>query len=249
FCTPEQLKDEISKVIDFAQFMLEAFGLKFSTFLSTRPEEFAGTVEEWEHAEGTLKEVLEEKGIPYEIDEGSAVFYGPKIDMKTKDVLGRLAQGPTVQFDFNLPRRFDVTYIGEDGKEHNVVMVHRVVLGSLERFFGILIEYYGGAFPLWLSPVQVRILSVSGDNLSYGEKICSRLQSSGVRVEFDSRNETLNYKIREAEREKIPYVVVVGKNEEKNGTISVRKRKMGDQGKIGVDEFIKNIKEEIENRT
>jgi threonyl-tRNA synthetase len=247
FCTPEQLKDEISGVVDFARFMLKSFGLKYFTFLSTRPEKFAGSSKDWEKAEDTLKKVLEEKNIDYEIDEGSAVFYGPKIDIKIKDSLGKLEQGPTIQFDFNLPKKFDVTYVGEDGKEHNVVMVHRVVLGSMERFFGTLIEYYGGAFPLWLSPVQVKILPISLDNLSYAEAIYSQIKDAGIRAELNSKSDTLGYKIREAEKEKIPYIVVIGKKEEKEKTISVRKRKEGDQGKIGIKEFINNIKKEIEN--
>ncbi len=247
FCTPEQLKDELSGVVDFAQFMLESFGLEYFTFLATRPEKFAGSSQNWDKAEDTLKEVLEEKNMAYEIDEGNAVFYGPKIDIKIKDSLGRLEQGPTVQFDFNLPKKFDVNYVGEDGKEHNVVMVHRVVLGSMERFLGTLIEYYGGAFPLWLSPIQVRILPVSEDNLSYAQGVYSQVKSAAIRVELDSKNATLNYRIREAIKKKIPYIVVVGKNEEKGKTLSVRKRKEADQIKIGINEFIDKIKREIEN--
>lgn len=247
FCTPEQLKGEISEVVDFARFMLKSFGLKSFIFLSTRTDKFAGSSKDWDKAEGVLKEVLEEKNIEYEIDEGGAVFYGPKIDIKIKDSLGRLVQGPTVQFDFNLPKKFDVTYVGEDGKEHNVVMVHRVVLGSLERFFGTLIENYGGAFPVWLSPVQVKVLPISEDNVAYAERVYSKLKDAGIRVELNSKNDTLGYKIREAEKEKIPYIIVLGKNEEKDRTLSVRKRKEGDKGKIKVEKFIDNIKKEIEN--
>lgn len=248
FCTLEQLKDEISGVVDFVQFMLASFGLDYFAFLATRPEKFSGSSQDWDKAESTLKEVLEEKNIAYEIDEGEAVFYGPKIDIKIKNALGRLEQGPTIQFDFNLPKKFDVTYVGEDGQEHNVVMVHRVVLGSMERFLGTLIEYYGGAFPVWLSPVQVKLLPISEENLSYAGEIYSRIKSAGIRVELDSKNATLGYKIREAEKEKVPYIVVLGKNEEKEKTLSVRKRKEGDKGKIGIEEFIENIKKEIENK-
>lgn len=247
FCTPEQLKDEISGVVDFVRFMLASFGLEYFTFLATRPEKFAGSLKDWEKAEDTLKKVLEEKDMAYEIDEGNAVFYGPKIDMKIKDSLGKLEQGPTVQFDFNLPEKFDVTYIGEDGREHNVVMVHRVVLGSMERFLGTLIEYWSGAFPLWLSPIQVSIIPISEDNLSYAEGIYSQIKSAGIRVELGSKSETLNYRIREAIEKKIPYIAVVGKNEEKEKTLSVRKRKGADQIKIGINEFIDKIKKEIEN--
>jgi threonyl-tRNA synthetase len=249
FCTLEQLKDEISGVVDFVQFMLKSFGLDYFAFLATRPEKFSGTSQDWDKAENTLKEVLEEKKIDYEVDEGAAVFYGPKIDIKIKDALGHLEQGPTIQFDFNLPKKFDVTYIGEDGQEHNVVMVHRVVLGSMERFLGTLIEYYGGAFPIWLSPVQVKVLPISEDILPYAKEVYSRIKSAGIRVEVDSKNATLGYKIREAEKEKTPYIVVLGKNEEKEKTLSVRKRKEGDKGKINIEQFIDNIKKEIESYT
>ncbi|MBU1767619.1 MAG: threonine--tRNA ligase, partial [Candidatus Omnitrophica bacterium] len=245
FCTLEQLKDEISGVVDFVQFMLKSFGLDYFAFLATRPEKFSGSSQDWDKAENTLKEVLEEKKIDYEVDEGAAVFYGPKIDVKIKDALGHFEQGPTIQFDFNLPKKFDVTYVGEDGQEHNVVMVHRVVLGSMERFLGTLIEYYGGAFPIWLSPVQVKVLPISEDILPYAKEVYSQIKSAGIRVEVDSKNATLGYKIREAEKEKTPYIVVLGKNEEKEKTLSVRKRKEGDKGKINIEQFINNIKKEI----
>lgn len=236
FCTPEQLKEEMMGAVELADFMMKTFGFyDYDVVLATRPEKFAGTSEEWDQAEATLAEALKERGIKFEIDEGGAVFYGPKIDIKLKDALNRLWQGPTIQFDFNLPRRFNVSYVGEDNKEHLVVMVHRAVLGSLERFMGALIEHYAGAFPFWLAPEQIRILPIASRHLSYTHKIKEKL--SNFRVTVDERNEKLNYKIRQSQIEKIPYVLIVGDKEEKEEKVSIRSWETGDEGKMTLEEF------------
>jgi len=249
FCTPEQVKEEVKEVVDFVDYMMRVFGFQYSAFLSTRPEKYAGTVEEWEEAERVLEEVLEEKGIAYEIEAGEGVFYGPKIDIKIKDALGRLWQGPTVQFDFNLPKKFEVTYVGRDGNPHHVVMIHRVVLGAMERFLGTLLEYYGGDLPLWLAPVQARVIPVSQENRGYAEKILKRLTSEGFRVEMDDRNATLNYRIREAEREKIPYMLVVGKKEEEEERVTVRERKKKNIRNLKYRTLIQKMKRRIKEKT
>ena len=198
-------------------------------------------------AENALKKALEEMGLPYRVEEGEAVFYGPKIDMKLKDALGRYHQGPTIQFDFNLPRRFNVTYMGPDGKEHYVYMVHRALLGSFERFIGGLIEHYAGDFPLWLSPVQARIMTITDENIPYAARIFERMKKEGIRVELDKRSEKIGYKIREAELEKIPYMIIIGRKEMEEGKVSVRRRKKGDMGSFGVEEVIEMIKKEVKD--
>ncbi len=212
------------------------------------PDKYAGSDENWKKAEEALVTALKSQGLTYKRMEGEAIFYGPKIDMKYYDALGRAWQGSTIQFDFNLPERFDLSYISKAGKQERPYMIHRALYGSIERFFALLVEHYAGAFPLWLSPVQVKILPISEDNLSYADEIYSKIKEAEIRVELNSKSETLGYKIREAEKEKIPYIVVLGKNEEKEKTLSVRKRKEGDKGKIGIEEFIENIKKEIENK-
>jgi threonyl-tRNA synthetase len=250
FCTFEQLKKEIFDCVELADYMMKVFGFKeYEVNLATRPEDkYAGDIKKWEQAENILKMGLEEKNIDYKIDEGGAAFYGPKIDIKVKDAIGRLWQGPTIQFDFNLPERFDVTYVGEDGKHHLVYMVHRAVLGSFERFFGCLIEHYEGAFPLWLSPVQVRILPITERNVFYAEKIGKELKFENLRVEVDKRNEKINLKIREAQLEKIPYMLIVGDREEKDEKISVRKRGKGDIGSMKLQDFKEILRKEIEEK-
>ena len=249
FCTPEQLKDEMMKAVELAFFMLRTFGFKdYQVDLSTRPEKFAGTIEDWERAEDTLSKALEERNISYEIDSGGAVFYGPKIDIKMKDALGRLWQGPTIQFDFNLPERFNVTYVGDDGKPHKVVMVHRAVLGSMERFMGTLIEHYAGAFPVWLSPLQIIILPIADRHLSYAQSLREELQKEELRVKVDSRNEKVGFKIREAEMEKLPYMLIVGDKEVEGKTISVRNREKGDLGAMNLDKFKKRVLEEVRRK-
>ena len=247
FCTPEQLKDEIVSVLKFAQDMLKGFGFtEFKMYLATRPEKSVGSDEVWEKAMKALVEALEECNLPYEDDPGGGAFYGPKIDVKLKDAIGRLWQGPTIQCDFNLAERFNLEYIGEDGSAHRPVMVHRVVLAGIERFLGVLTEHYGGAFPVWLAPVQVKILPITDEMNEYGDKLLKKLREYGIKAELDNRNEKINFKIRSAEKEKIPYMFVIGKQELENGTVSVRKRGRKDLGVMEFEEIIKIIKEDIE---
>ena len=245
FCTPEQIKDEIGKVVEFAQYMLKAFGFpEYEVRLSTRPEKYTGEDTDWDRAEGVLAEVLKERDISYEIDPGEAVFYGPKIDIHLKDCLGRLHQGPTIQFDFNLPQRFDLTYVGPDSKEHPVVVVHRVVLGALERFVGTLIEQHGGAFPTWLAPVQVVVIPITERHHEYARQVMARLADGGFRAELDDRSETTGFKVREAELMKVPYMLIVGDREEEQGTVAVRKREQGDLGAVPLEEFAETLRKE-----
>lgn len=247
FCTPDGLKKEIEEVLELAHYMMGKFGFdELVHKLSTRPEKFAGTLEVWEMAEGILRTVLEERGIDYIVDEGGGVFYGPKIDISLKDSLGRLWQGPTIQVDFNLPQRFNITYIGADGKEHIAVMVHRAVLGSLERFMGTLIEHHAGAFPLWLAPIQVVVLPIAERHIDYANRVVERLREAGFRVELDARNETLNYRIREAQVLKIPYILVVGDRESANGTVAPRKRGGEILPAMKLEDFIINLTKERE---
>ena len=250
FCTPNQLKNEIKEVIELVDYMMKTFGFEYKVFLSTRDKsnKFAGSIEDWKKATSTLEDVLKEKNITYEVEEGEAVFYGPKIDVKMKDSLGRLWQGPTVQFDFNLPRRFGVTYIGEDGKEHYVVMIHRTVLGSMERFVGTLIEHYGGAFPIWLAPVQVKILTIGEDNIPYAKEIQNLLRAKQIRAELDQRDEKIGLKIRESELDKIPYMLIMGDREVKEKVVSVRKHGNRDCTGENVKQFIDRIRKQIETR-
>jgi len=225
FCRFDQMEDEVVAVLDLARFMIATFGFdRYQVFLSTRPEKYAGALGVWEQATDTLARALSRQGIDYSIDPGEGVFYGPKIDIKFEDAQGRAWQGPTIQVDFNLPQRFDVTYVGQDGGEHHVAMVHRTVLGSMERFVASLIEHYGGAFPVWLAPVQVVIIPIADRHLDYAQKLAGELKQEGIRVEVDSRSETVNQKIRQAQLEKIPYMVVVGDKEVEAGTVSVRLR-------------------------
>ena len=225
FCRFDQLEEEVVRVLDLTQFMMKTFGFtKHKVLLSTRPGKYAGALEIWEEATETLRKALVRSGIAYDVDPGEGVFYGPKIDTKIEDALGRDWQGPTVQVDFNLPQRFNVTYIGEDSQEHLVAMVHRTVLGSMERFLASLIEHYGGAFPVWLAPVQVMVIPVADRHLDYARKLEAELKSEGVRVEVDARSETVNLKIRQAQLDKIPYMLVVGDREVAASTVSVRWR-------------------------
>ncbi|MFC2136286.1 threonine--tRNA ligase, partial [Bacteroidota bacterium] len=248
-CAQEQIEDEILEVVRFSREMWKTFGfenLKF--YIATRPEKSVGTDEQWDKAIKSLMNALEKMDLPYEIDEGGGVFYGPKIDMKIKDALNREWQMTTVQFDFTLPERFDMTYIGEDGKEHRPFMVHRALLGSIERFFGVLIEHYAGAFPTWLAPVQTAVIPVSQNYFDYAEKVANALKDKNVRVELDRRNEKIGYKIRDWETQKVPYMLVVGEKEESSDTVSVREHKVGDKGSQGLDEFINYIVNEIDNK-
>jgi len=197
---------------------------------------------------GSLKSALEKEGLEYETDEGGGAFYGPKIDIKIKDALGREWQMSTIQFDFNMSQRFEMKYIGEDGKEHQPFMVHRALLGSIERFFGVLIEHYGGAFPVWLAPVQAAVVPVSQHHLDYAEEIYQELKKEGIRVELDSRNEKIGYKIRDWETQKVPYMLILGEKEKTAGNLSVRKHKKGDLGSLSLSDFLANIKDEIKNK-
>lgn len=244
FLRPDQLQDEIKKVIDFAFFMLNKFGfLEFEVYLSTKPDKYVGSDENWENATNALEGALKDKGIKYEIDPGAGVFYGPKIDIKLKDAIGRLWQGPTIQVDFNLPERFDLSYAGEDGKTHRPIMIHRVVLGSMERFIGALVEHYAGAFPFWLAPVQMIILTIAERHTSYAQELLKIINDKNIRVEIDGRNEKIGYKIREAQHNKIPYMLVVGDKEIENKTISIRSREKGDLGSRRVEELLEEIGE------
>lgn len=250
FCTQEQIEDEIIEVIRFSNYMWKSFGfeqLKF--YIATKPEKAVGDDEIWVKATNVLKLACEKEGIPYEMDEGGGAFYGPKIDIKIKDALNREWQMSTIQFDFNLPERFGMTYIGEDGKEHRPYMVHRALLGSIERFFGVLIEHYGGAFPTWLAPLQVAIIPVSQVFMDYAKSVADQLKAADINVELDERNEKIGYKIRDWETKKVPYMLVVGEKEKEAEAVSVRQHKVGDKGSIKVSEFIKQIKEEIDNRS
>lgn len=249
FCTEEQMESEIIEVTRFSKYMLGQFGftdLKF--YIATKPEKAVGEDIYWEKAISSLKHSLELENTPYEIDEGGGAFYGPKIDIKIKDALNREWQLSTIQFDFNEPERFKMTYIGEDGKEHRPFMIHRALLGSIERFMGILIEHYGGAFPTWLAPVQTAILPVSQNFVEYAKKVTAELKSKGIIAELDERNEKIGYKIRDWETKKVPYMLIVGEKEQEANNISVRKHKVGDKGSISTAEFIAQILDEINNR-
>ncbi len=249
FCSKEQIEDEIIEVIRFSNYMWKSFGFEtLKYYVSTRPEKVTGDDELWEKATNSLKAALEHEGLEYEMDEGGGAFYGPKIDIKIKDALNREWQMSTIQFDFNLPERFDMTYIGEDGKEHRPFMVHRALLGSIERFMGVLIEHYGGAFPDWLAPIQVAVIPVSQNYFEYAQKIVSLLIDEDIRVKFDKRNEKIGYKIRDWEMQKVPYMLIVGEKEESNNSISIRKHKHGDLGESKLDEFITELKSSIKNK-
>jgi len=250
FCTPEQLGDEVSGVVDFAIYMIKAFGYKdFRIKLSVRDpehkEKYAGSDTEWEYAGDALRKTLDKKGLPFEIEKGGAVFYGPKIDIDLKDAIGRYWQGPTIQFDFNLPRRFNITYIDKNGEKKMVYMVHRALLGSLERFVGGLIEHYAGNFPLWLAPVQAKILTVTDAGVPFANKVYQNLRKHHLRVELDARNEKIGYKIREAENLKVPYMIIIGQREVDENKLSVRQHKKGEIGTFSVDEVIKILDEKI----
>lgn len=249
FCTTEQVVGEVKKVLDFIVELMHVFGYDYSAYLSTRPGKSIGEERVWEDATASLKQALEENGTPYELDEGGGAFYGPKIDIKLRDALGRMWQGPTIQVDFNLPERFDVNYVGSDGQEHRVVMIHRVVLGSMERFIGGLIEHFAGAFPVWLAPVQVVVMPITDAQHEYAAGLVGRMRALGLRVEFDSRNEKVNRKIRDAEEMKIPYMLVIGQKEVDAGTVSVRKRGQGDLGALPADEIIARIRRENVEKT
>ena len=249
FCTPEQLVDEINRIIDFVSDTMKIFNMEFEVELSTRPESFVGDIKNWEIAEAGLKEAMDKYGMNYEINEGDGAFYGPKIDFKVKDALGRTWQCATIQLDFNLPERFGIKYQDKDGQMKTPVMLHRVIFGSMERFHGILIEHYAGAFPTWLAPTQVQIVPIADRHADAAAEIQKKMFDLGIRAHLDDRSESMNYKIREAlQDKKIPYVLVMGDREIENGTVSVRARGRGNIGVFNIDEFISSVQTEIKTR-
>lgn len=243
FCRPDQIEAEVSRVLDFTFFVLGTFGFtEFEVYLSTRPEKSVGSEENWTIATNALEAALKSRGVAYAVDPGEGVFYGPKIDIKIKDVLGRSWQCSTVQVDFNNPERFKLAYTGEDGKAHQPIMIHRALMGSIERFFGILIEHYAGAFPTWLAPVQAVVLTITDNQQEFAAKIVSTLKSHGFRVEADIRNEKIGFKIREAEKNKIPYMLVVGDKEVQSGMVSVRGRSGANHGSLPIEAFLELLR-------
>ena len=254
FCMPSQIESEVSACIDFAEVVLKTFGfseykVELSTWDPKDRAHYVGSDENWQFATGSLEKVLKARGIPYKTIPGEAAFYGPKIDVKLVDILGRLWQLSTVQFDFNLPARFELEYVGEDGERHQPVMVHRALFGSVERFFGVLIEHYAGAFPLWLAPVQVGLVPISERHTAYAAKLEAALKSAGLRVETDARNEKMNAKIRDFANQKVPYILVFGDKEEAAGSVSVRTRGKGDQGSMPLDAFLARAKELVASQS
>lgn len=249
FCTPDQIEDEVRRTVRFALNIWKAFGFsEITAYLSTRPAKAVGEESKWEQATESLKNALEAESINYEIDQGGGAFYGPKIDMKVKDAIGREWQMSTIQFDFNLPERFDVTYTGSDGADHRPYMVHRALLGSIERFFGVLIEHYGGAFPLWLAPEQVRLIPVTDAQIEYADAMAARMIQSDVRVTVDRRSDTMGSKIRVAQVDKVPYMVVLGEREIESGMLAVRSKSEGKLGEISEEDFMLKLKEEVDSK-
>ena len=248
FCTPDQLMDEIFGVINLIDSVYKVFGFEYDLELSTRPEDSMGSDEDWEAATNALRQALDSLDRPYKINEGDGAFYGPKIDFHLHDCIGRTWQCGTIQVDFQMPERFDITYMGADGEKHRPIMLHRVAFGSIERFIGILIEQFAGAFPLWMAPVQVEVIPVSERHLEYAAKVRDQMRAAGLRCELDTRNEKMGYKIREAQMMKIPYMLVVGDKEIENNTVAVRSRAGGDLGVMEPDAFLAKAKEEIDTK-
>ena len=251
FMTPEQIKEEIKGVAQLIDSVYSLFGFQYHEYfveLSTRPEDSMGSDEDWEMATDGLRSALDEMGLDYVVNEGDGAFYGPKIDFHLVDAIGRTWQCGTIQLDFQLPQRFELEYIGADGEKHRPIMIHRVAFGSIERFIGILIEHFAGAFPTWLAPVQVKVLPISDKYLDYAGKVKAALDEAGIRAELDVRSEKIGYKIREAQKNKIPYMLVVGQKEEEEGVVAVRSRFKGDEGQRSLDAFIEGLKKEIASR-
>mgnify|MGYP002726383274 FL=1 len=248
FMTQDQMKEEVIKCMAMYKKMYGVFGLEYHVELSTRPENSMGSDELWEISTNALREAIEKTGVPYQINEGDGAFYGPKLDFHVQDSLGRTWQCGTIQMDMQLPERFDVNYVGEDGEKHRAVMLHRAGYGSLERFIGILIEHFGGAFPTWIAPVQVKVIPVTEKHMDYAKSVAKTLSESNIRVELEEANETLGYKIRKAQMEKVPYMLIVGDKEEKSHTVSIRSRKEGDKGSMMVPMFVANLIHEIKSR-
>ncbi len=248
FMLPEQIKDEIVGVIDFIDYVYKLFGFKYHIELSTKPEESMGTDEEWEVTTSALREAMESKGLPYVINEGDGAFYGPKLDFHLEDSLGRTWQCGTIQLDAQMPQRFDLTYVGSDGEKHRPIMIHRVIFGSIERFIGILIEHCAGKFPLWIAPVQVKLLTVTEKFADYAKELGEKLTEAGLRVEVDVRNEKIGYKIREARNERVSYLGVIGEKEVESGQLTVRSSKEGELGAMSVEAFIEKLQKEIADK-
>ncbi len=248
FMTPEQIKEEIKGVATLINEVYTLFGFAYHVELSTRPEDSMGSDEDWEMATEGLRSALDELGLDYVVNEGDGAFYGPKIDFHLVDAIGRTWQCGTIQLDFQLPQRFELEYQGADGEKHRPIMIHRVAFGSIERFIGILIEHFAGAFPTWLAPVQVKVLPISDKFAQYGDSVRKQLEEAGIRVEFDTRSEKIGYKIREAQMQKIPYMLIVGQKEQEEGLVAVRSRAAGDEGQKMLDAFIEEIKEEVKNK-
>ncbi len=250
FCTTDQIEGEVKEVIRFCNFIWKTFGFtEVKAYLSTRPEKAVGEPAQWDQATQSLEAAIKAEGLPYEIDEGGGAFYGPKIDLKVKDAIGREWQTSTIQFDFNLPERFDLKYIGDDGEAHRPYMVHRALFGSLERFFGILTEHYAGGFPVWLAPEQVRILPLSDDQLGYADEILSKLRNAEIRATTDTRQGKLNGKVKNAQLDKVPYMLIIGGKEQENSQVAVRHRLQGMKGECNLDDFIKQLKKEELEKT
>ncbi|MDT7943009.1 MAG: threonine--tRNA ligase [Dehalococcoidia bacterium] len=248
FCRPDQVEGEVEACLDFMLLFFDAFGFRdFRVYLAVRDQEgsYAGSQEDWEMAQTVLRRVIEARGLPYEVDVGGAVFYGPKIDVKLVDVLGREWQCTTIQFDFNLPERFDLTYVASDGARQRPYMVHRAMLGSMERFLGVLIEHYGGAFPLWLAPVQAVVIPIADRHQEYAQQVASRLRQAGLRVEVDARPERMQAKIRDAQLQKVPYMLIVGDREARAGAVAVRLRTGQDLGSVPLEDFIRRVQDEV----
>ena len=248
FMMPEQIRDEIKGVVALIDEVYQLFGFKYHVELSTRPEDSMGSDEDWELATEGLRGALNDLGLDYVVNEGDGAFYGPKIDFHLTDSIGRTWQCGTIQLDFQLPLRFNLEYTGADGEKHRPIMIHRVIFGSIERFIGILIEHFAGAFPTWLAPVQVKVLPISDKYMDYAQKVLDELNNSGVRAEIDTRAEKIGYKIREAQMQKIPYMLVVGAKEEEENLVSVRSRFAGDEGQKSLDAFVASVAEEIATR-
>lgn len=248
FMLPEQIKSEILGVVKLINEVYGTLGFKYNVELSTRPEDSMGSDEEWNMAENSLKEALNEGGLDYKINEGDGAFYGPKIDFHIEDSLGRSWQCGTIQLDFQLPQRFELEYVGKDGEKHRPIVIHRVIFGSIERFIGILIEHFAGKFPVWLAPVQVKVLPISDKFMDYSNEVMDKLRKAGIRCEIDARNEKTNYKIREARNERVPYMIIIGEKEKTRGDISVRSRKNGEEGSISLREFITRVQKENKDK-
>ena len=248
FMLPEQVNEEIKNVAKFCDDVYKMFGFEYHVELSTRPDDSMGTDEEWEMAENALRNAIEEMGVPFVINEGDGAFYGPKLDFHLEDSIGRTWQCGTIQLDMQMPQRFDLTYIGTDGEKHRPIMIHRVIFGSIERFIGILIEHCAGKFPLWLAPVQVRLMTVTEKFAGYANELKKRLEEAGLRVEADVRNEKIGYKLREARNARVNYMCVIGEREEEAGSVSVRSSKEGELGEMSVEEFTAKLLKEIEEK-